>query len=237
MLSRMPYRIRALDEAIRRSRHDTVELGEELADARRLCGASQAEVAEALGWSASKVRRIERGQRASVSHLELSCFAAVVGLRYSGRLFVGTSRLRDATQLAMINGYRRFADRHGWTCRIEQPMPITGDLRAFDLVLRRESVAVAHEFISRVSNVQAQVRPLLQKQRDAGADCLILVVRDTNENRRAVHAAGAALGDLFPFGTRAVLSAIRGGERPTANGLVFWRDTMAGTPGKVAERR
>lgn len=224
----MPYRIRALDDAIRRSRHDTVELGQELADARRLSGASQAEVAKALGWSASKVRRIERGQRASVSHLELACFASVVGLRYSGRLFVGTTRLRDATQLAMINGYRQFADRHGWSCRIEQPMPISGDLRAFDVVLRRGKLAVAHEFVSRVSNVQAQVRPLLQKQRDAGADCLVLVVRDTNENRRAVRAAGAVLVDLFPLGTRGVLAAIRRGERPTANGLVFWRDSMAG---------
>ena len=223
----MPYRIRALDDAVRRSRHDTIELGQELADARRLCGASQTEVAKALGWSASKVRRIERGQRASVAHRELACFAAVVGLRYSGRFFVGTSRLRDATQLAMINGYRQFADRRGWTCRIEQPMPISGDLRAFDLVLRRGKLSVAHEFISRLSNVQAQVRPLLQKQRDAGADCLVLVVRDTNENRRAVRAAGAALGDLFPLGTRAVLAAIRDVQGPAANGLVFWRDSMA----------
>ena len=106
-------------------------------------------------------------------------------------------------------------------------MPISGDLRAFDLVLRRGKLSVAHEFISRLSNVQAQVRPLLQKQRDAGADCLVLVVRDTNENRRAVRAAGAALGDLFPLGTRAVLAAIRDVQGPAANGLVFWRDSMA----------
>ena len=70
------------------------------------CGATLAEVAHALGWSESKVGRIERGQRKSVTHLELASFASVVGLRYSGRMFVGTTRLRDATQLETINAYR-----------------------------------------------------------------------------------------------------------------------------------
>ncbi|MDQ3690069.1 MAG: helix-turn-helix domain-containing protein, partial [Chloroflexota bacterium] len=88
----MPFRIRALDEAIRRSRRDTIEPGEELARARRLCGATQREVARLLGWSPSKVRRIERGPRESVTHLELACFASVVGLRYSGRMFPGGAR-------------------------------------------------------------------------------------------------------------------------------------------------
>ena len=131
----MPFRIRALDEVMRRSRRDTIELGEELARARRTCGATQAEVARLLSWSPSKVRRIERGQRASVTHLELACFASVVGLRYNGRMFPGGARLRDATQLKMINGYRTLAVECEWNCRIEDPIPITGDLRAFDLML------------------------------------------------------------------------------------------------------
>ncbi|MGI8998804.1 MAG: helix-turn-helix domain-containing protein [Candidatus Limnocylindria bacterium] len=146
----MPFRIRPLDEAIRRSNRDTIELGEELATARRTCGATQADVARALGWSPSKVRRIERGQRKSVTHLELACFASVVGRRYSGRMFIGTTRLRDATQLEMIGGYRAMAAGCGWNCRIEDPIPITGDLRAFDLMLRATEQRVAHEFISRL---------------------------------------------------------------------------------------
>lgn len=223
----MPFRIRPLDEASRRSHRDTIELGDELARARRTCGATQAEIARALGWSPSKVRRIERGRRNSVTHLELACFASVVGLRYSGRMFLGTTRLRDATQLEMIGGYRSFAITGGWSSRIEDPIPITGDLRAFDLMLRAASVRVAHEFLSRLHDVQAQIRPLLQKQRDAGVGTLILVIKDNAENRRLVREANGMLRELFPLSSRDVLRAIRQGRDPGRNGIVFWRSRVA----------
>lgn len=232
----MPYRIRELDEATRRSRRETVELGEALARGRRTSGSTQAEVARALGWSSSKVRRIERGQRQSVTHLELATFAAVVGLRYSGRLYVGTVRLRDASQLEMINGYRSLAAGWGWSCRTEDPLPITADLRAFDLMLRALGAKVAHEFISRLHDVQAQVRPILLKQRDAGIGSVVLVVKDSAENRRAVAEAGPTLRDIFPLGSRAVLGALRAGRDPGANGIVFWRSRLVAA-GAAAERR
>ena len=219
----MPYRIRALDEASRASHAAVIELGHELANARRTCGISQAQVGRALGWSAPKVSRIERGRRASVTHGELACFASVVGLRYSGKLFIGGSRLRDAAQVKAIASYRDLAARHGWECRIEEPLPITGDLRAFDLMLRRPGIRVAHEFVSRLRDVQGQIRPLLVKQRDAGVRSLILVLRDTVENRRVVRKAGAPLRDAFSLGARAVLAAIREGRDPGGNGIVFWR--------------
>lgn len=219
----MPFRVNALDEAFRASRRDVRAMGEELANARRLGGLAQAEIARVVGWSASKVRRIERGQRASVTHGELAGFAAVVGLRYSGRLFVAETRLRDATQLETIRSYRAFAVGCGWTCRIEEPIPITGDLRAFDLVLRRNGVRVAHEFVSRLVDAQAQVRPLLRKQRDAGVGSLVLVLRDTSENRQAFRATGEVLTDEFSLDSRAVLAAIRQGRDPGRNGIVFWR--------------
>jgi len=168
-------------------------------------------------------RRIERGQRRSVTHLELACFASVVGLSYSGKLFIGRTRLRDATQLGMVNAYRSAMVAWGWQCRIEEPMPLTGDLRAFDLMLRADGRRVAHEFVSRLRDVQAQVRPLLRKQRDAGIGSLILVLRDTTDNRRAVLEAGPALRDSFPISARTVLLAMRERRDPGGNGIVFWR--------------
>ena len=112
-------------------------------------------------------------------------------------------------------------------CRIEEPLPITGDLRAFDLMLRRQALRVAHEFVSRLRDVQGQVRPLLLKQRDAGVGSLILVLRDTVENRRVAREAGALLADAFPLAPRAVLAAIRDGRDPGGNGVVFWRMSPA----------
>jgi transcriptional regulator with XRE-family HTH domain len=223
----MPVRIRALDDARYASRAAVLELGRELAGARLTCGASQAAVARVLGWSESKVRRIERGQRRSVTHEELSLFASVVGLRYSGRLFVGGARLRDATQVSTIESYRAFARRHGWECRAEEPIPISGDHRAFDLMLRADGVRLAHEFVSRLRDAQGQVRPMLAKQRDANVTSLILVLRDTVENRLAVREAGPMLLDLFPVASRAALRAIREQRDPGGNAIVFWRAMRA----------
>jgi transcriptional regulator with XRE-family HTH domain len=222
----MPVRIGALDEARRRSRAVVVELGYELGNARRSCGTSQATVGRALRWSQSKVSRIERGSRASVTVEELASFASVVGLRFSPRLFVGGPRLRDATQISSIASYRAFAHGCGWDCRIEEPLPITGDPRAFDLVIRSRAVRVAHEFVSRLRDAQGQVRPILIKQRDAGVASLILVLRDTAENRRAVREAGPQLMDLFPLAPRTVLAAIRELRDPGGNGIVFWRASL-----------
>ena len=232
----MPFRIRPLDEAIRRSHRDTIELGQELANARRTCGTTQTEVARALGWSSSKVRRIERGQRKSVTHLELECFASVVGLRYSGRMFPGSARLRDASQLGMINGYRALAVEWGWSCRIEEPIPITGDLRAFDLMLRADGMRIAHEFITRLHDVQAQLRPVLRKQRDASVGTLILVIKDSGENRRFMREGGAALADVFPLGSRPVLEALRERRDPGRNGVVLWRARLAHATSAAAQR-
>ncbi|MGI8998805.1 MAG: hypothetical protein ACR2GO_03750 [Candidatus Limnocylindria bacterium] len=77
--------------------------------------------------------------------------------------------------------------------------------------------------------MQAQVRPLLQKQRDAGVATLILVIKDNAENRRLIREAGGPVRDLFPLGSREVLEAIREGRDPGRNGIVFWR---TGSPGR-----
>lgn len=218
----MANRIRGLEAALRRAHQREVELVSELADARISCGTTHLEVARALGWSPAKVRRIEGSRRVSVTYLELASLAAVVGLKFHGGLYPGPGRLRDEAQLEMINRYREMATGAGWRCRIEDPLPAPGDLRAFDLVLVGPGARVAHEFLSRLRDAQAQVRPLLQKQRDGQVDGLILVIKGGEANRRAVAEAGAALRDLFPLSTRAVLSAIRQRRDPGANGIVFW---------------
>ncbi len=152
---------------------------------------------------------------------DLATQAVAVGLRLSTKLYPVGGSLRDANQLTMINRYREVVAPGGWAIKLEAPVGGTGDLRAFDLVLSRPPIYVAHEFVSRLRDVQAQIRPLIRKQHDSGIQRLVLVVAATHANRRAVAEAGLILGEAFPLGTRTVLAALRAGRAPAANGLVF----------------
>ena len=107
-----------------------------------------------------------------------------------------------------------------WRQVFEEALNLPGDLRAFDLTLRGV-VSIGVEFVTRIRDVQALVRQASQKQRDSRVDRLILVVKDTNGNRRAVREAGAVLTVAFPIRARAVMAALRLGRDPGGNGLLF----------------
>ena len=217
----MGNRIPAVGEARRAIRRRTAALTDDLREARLAAGLSQSEIARALGSSASQIGRIERGEQGRVAIEDVAAFAASVGLRLSVNLYPVGGRLRDARQLQMIERYRRLTVEGGWRIGLEVPIGRPGDLRAFDLVLTRGSAVIAHEFVSRLRDVQAQVRPLLLKQRDAGIERLVLVVGASRGNRQAVAEAQSVLRESFPGGTKATLAAIRAGRDPGANGLVF----------------
>jgi hypothetical protein len=99
-------------------------------------------------------------------------------------------------------------------------MPIVGDQRAFDAVIDGDEFRVAVECVTRLEDAQALERAINAKQRDAAIACLILVLAATRHNRAAL-AAASTLRDAFPLGSRAVLAALRVGEQPAGNGLIF----------------
>jgi transcriptional regulator with XRE-family HTH domain len=217
----MPNRLTRVDEARLIVRRQVGEHGTDLREARIAGGLRQADIARALRRSASAIGRVERNTARRVAIEDLAAHAAAVGLRLSTHLYPGSGRLRDGRQLQMINRYREIIAQGGWAIALEVPVGAPTDLRAFDLVLSRHAVRVAHEFLSRVRDVQAQIRPLLRKQRDSGIQRLVLVVGGTHANRRAVAEAGPALQEAFPRATRTVLAALRSGRDPGGNGLVF----------------
>lgn len=216
----MPPRLRAVHEAVLRAKRFLREQGAELREARLAAGLTQAEVALALGWSASKVGRIERGEDMQVSTLDLAQFAAVVGRQLWMRLYPAGGALRDAPQLGLEARFLEEIQPGEWKIVVEAGTNIAGDLRAFDVLLLRE-VKIGVEMFTRLRDVQAQIRPVMQKQRDAGVDRLILVFKDTHANRRAVREAGAALEVAFPLRSRTVMAALRAGRDPGGNGIVF----------------
>jgi len=217
----MANRLTRVDEARLVARRLVAEHGSDLREARLAAGLRQSDVARALRRSASAIGRVERNRARYVTVEELAAQAAAVGLRLSTHLYPAGGRLRDTRQLQMMNRYRAIVAPGGWTGAAEVPVGPSGDPRAFDLVLSRSSARVAHEFVSRVRDVQAQIRPLLRKQLDSGIGRLVLVVAGTNANRRAIAEAGQALRESFPLGTRAVLASLRSGREPGANGLVL----------------
>jgi len=214
-------RLTRVDEARLTARRLVAEHGFDLREARLAAGLRQSDVARALRVSASAIGRVERDRAPRVAIEDLAAHAAAVGLKLSTRLYPAAGRLRDARQLGMISHYRSIVERGGWRTNLEVPVGPSHDLRAFDMVLSRASVRVAHEFVSRLRDVQAQIRPLVRKQHDSGVGRLVLVVAGTTANRRAVAEAGAALRASFPLGSRTVLAALRSGRDPGANGLVL----------------
>jgi hypothetical protein len=111
--------------------------------------------------------------------------------------------------------------------RAEVPLPIPGDLRAWDAsidglldetgVPRDLPVEVETRFV----DAQAQLRRIALKMRDGGVEHILLVLADTPSNRRAVAAVWAVIQARFPISGRSALAAIAAGRYPGGSALVF----------------
>lgn len=211
--------MRVLDEAVRRGDRIRRQLGDDLRNARIQSGLSQRDVARALGCSSATISRVERGlvRRVTVAHLVRH--AAVVGLTLRADLLPIGAPIRDAGQLRVINRLESHV-RPPFEWLLEMLVG-PNDMRAFDAGAVRPGCRVGFDVWSRVRDVQAQARASQRKQLDGGVDRLILVFGDTWANRKAVGDAGAALRRAFPLSSRQVLTALRGGQDPGANGIVF----------------
>lgn len=216
----VPNRIRQIDEAAIRSRSLQAELGSELRAARLARGLRQIDVARAINGSGAQVSRVEHALVPNLAVADLARHGAVVGLRLSVRFYPTGGGLRDEAQLSLLRRLRaRIGDE--WTWRLEAPLNLPGDRRAFDALLTNERGAVAVEAITRLHDAQAQLRALTLKQRDGGVGRLVLVVGASHANRRALASVGGLLATSFPLGTRATLAALERGQAPSANGIVL----------------
>lgn len=174
--------------------------------------------------SYTQVGRIERAVHANVTTVQLGRIGAVVGLDVRVRAFPGPAPLRDAAQLALLDRLR--ARLHpDLTLRTEVPLPIEGDQRAWDGVIKGfvspQPLTLPAEAEARIHDFQAQTRRIMLKSRDAGIDHVLLVVAGTRMNRRAIRAAHAAVDELFPVPERVALAALAAGAHPGGSALVF----------------
>lgn len=89
------------------------------------------------------------------------------------------------------------------------------------MVLKSSSLLIAVEVITRLADVQAQIRAARLKARDIGAGRLILVVAGTHANRAALGTVRASLVESFDTDTRRILGELAAGRDPGRDGVVI----------------
>jgi transcriptional regulator with XRE-family HTH domain len=209
----------ATDRARRRIGEDDRRVRADIAGARRNSGLSQDAVGAACGISGSTEGRIENGITRTVDIRTLAAMAAAVGLELRLRAYPAGDAIRDAGQVRLLERLKaRLHPLLAWSTEV--PLPIPGDLRAWDALIRGPSWRIAVDAETVLDDIQALERRLALKRRDGDVDHVILLVADTARNRRAIASAPASFAD-FPLRTRQILAALRDRRDPDGSGIVI----------------
>lgn len=206
------------ERGLARSARLRAQLSREWRDLRLQAGLTQGAVARSMGISKATYGRIERGEVREIGVGRGSVISAILGTNLSVKLFPGGPPLRDQAHAALISRFERRLPAM-WRAVHESPMPIAGDLRAWDLRLEGP-VTIGVEAETRPTDLQALERAVHLKQRDSKVVRAILLVADTEHNRALLRVVLPLLRPAFPLSTREVLQALRDGRDPGANGLV-----------------
>ena len=219
MLKLMSVRNNPIAKGRRRMDDDLGRVERELWIARRGAGLSLEDVSAACGVSTSTVWRLEAGLVRNPDLLLLAGVAAAVGREARLHIYISGEPLRDAGQQRLLGRLRpRLHPSLHWATEV--PLPIPGDLRAWDALVRSADWRLGVEAETVLEDVQALERRLTLKQRDGGVDLVLLLLADTRRNRAAVASAPAALSG-FSRDVRTTLTALGRGAAPPTSALVF----------------
>lgn len=215
----MSTRERPSDRGRRRAHGDLLAVASDARRARIGSGLSLRAVGDATGIDHARIWRFERGALGELTVPDVVAIGAVVGLDVRLRAFPAGDPIRDAGQRRLLERLR--ARCHpGLRWSTEVPLPIQGDLRAWDAMIRAATWRCPVEAETVLDDLQATERRLTLKQRDGGQDHVILLVADTRRNRRALAAAPGAFASL-PLRTREILRGFARGDNPGAGGIVI----------------
>lgn len=89
------------------------------------------------------------------------------------------------------------------------------------MLLEGSDWRVGVEAETRLGDIQALERRLSLKQRDGEVSIVILLVNDTNHNRRIVSDERARLRDRFPGSARQAFKNLATGLAPTADSILL----------------
>ncbi len=179
-------------------------------------------MARELGCSQSQVWRIE-AEQGEITLVRLSEMASVLGLELSVGLHELGDPIRDRGQQALAKRFEVGLSPK-WSVTSETLLPLPGDLRAWDKLLRlggapRHLVGVDLE--TRIRDIQALVRRTRLRERDGGVDAILIVLSDSAINRRLVGQLREALGTDYATAPRAILRALREGSALPGSGVIL----------------
>ena len=217
--SRVATKTRQIDLGTARGQEILRRAGLEIRSARTDRALSLDAVGRAVALSASQVSRIERGLVGHVSVRDLARLRAVVGLDLSMRSFPSGQPIRDVAHVALLEDVRALLHRSlQWS--VEVPLPIVGDRRSWDALLRGQGWRYGVEAETAPHDSQALARRLQLKQRDGQVDGVLLVLRRTTQTRRFLAEAGQSLASAFPVDGRRAIELLRAGLDPGGNAII-----------------
>jgi transcriptional regulator with XRE-family HTH domain len=216
----MPARDEPLRRGRRVARDVATAIGSEILTARLGAGISQSTAGEAARMSHAQFGRIERGALRGLTIDQACRAAAAVGLKVSLRTYPDGDPARDAGHLAVLERFRaRLPAEAIW--RTEVPLPIPGDLRAWDALIVVRARKAGCECETRLRDAQALERKVALKARDGAVDLVLLIVADTRSNRAFLELHRERFRGLLPLDSRQVLDAFRRGVLPEKSGIVI----------------
>lgn len=219
----MGTRERPADRGRRKSTEAFRRLGREHREARVAAGLSLRDAASASGAVHTQLWHFERGHLKRPDIGELGAWFSVLGLDLVLKAYPAGDPIRDRAQLALLERFRaRLHPSLRW--RTEVPLPIEGDLRAWDAEVRGRQPRpwrLRVEAETNAADGQALERKLTLKLRDDPDGHLVLLLADTRANRVALRVLRAGLRNLLPLDTRSILAALAAGHDPGASGIVI----------------
>lgn len=198
----------------------TARLLSEVRVARLTRNVSQRAVATELGWSHSRFQRFESNTDGGLALADICQVGAVLGLELGAGLHAVGDGLVDAGHRALIGRFRAVL-ASSWQVALEVPLAIAGDQRSWDLLLRIPEQLVGVEAETRVRDEQELVRRVRARERDGGADLILLVLSNSAHNRTLVSELRATLGKSYETGPRAILAALRQGRPLPGSGVIL----------------
>ena len=208
---------RALARGTRRGERALVEFRDLVREGRIGAGLSQAALGKAVGMSGAQISRIQRGKLPSLSVVDASRIASVLGMDLRLAVYPAGAPLRDAAHTERVRRLLQHV-RSPLRYRVDEPLPRRPDqpteLRAWDAVVYGHGRRTGVEVEIRVRDVQALIRRNAMKRRDDPMDGFLLVLADTHNNRRVLRENLSLFPDLPRLRRNRVLASLMAGEHP-----------------------